>query len=227
MATRRQITQLDEEDADNNGRRGYRSGGRLVPVPDPTALTTDQLRREISALREVVMIRIDGVESNAMTLKETLNNRKEEIDASALALRELLKSEINKLAIVTDEKFSGVSNQFIERDKRTDQLTVAAQTAVTAAFAAQKEAVSEQNKSNSLAINKSEQATAESLRQLQTLFISDSKATNDKIDDLKGRLDRGEGHGKGVSDFTGWIFGAVGMVVGVVALIALLTKHVP
>jgi hypothetical protein len=227
MPTRRVLHEDEVDNNEDDGRRGYRSGGRLVPVPDPTALTTDQLRREISALREVVMIRIDGVEQNAATLKETLDSRKEEIDASSLALRELLKSEINKLAIVTDEKFSGVSNQFIERDKRTDQLTVAAQTAVTAAFAAQKEAVSEQNKSNSLAINKSEQATAESLRQLQTLFVSDSKATNDKIDDLKSRLDRGEGHGKGVSDFAGWIFGAVGLSFAAVTLVVLLLRHSP
>lgn len=193
----------------------------VVPVPDPTALTTDQLRREIGALREIITARLDGNERFVDTLKEAVEHRQEAIDTSALALRELMMSEINKLALVTEEKFSGVSNQFIERDKRTDQLTVAAQTAVTAAFAAQKEAVSEQNKSNSLAINKSEQATAESLRQLQTLFISDSKATNDKIDDLKSRLDRGEGKTTGHSDIWGVIVGIGGLVLAAIAIITL------
>ena len=193
----------------------------VVPVPDPTALTTDQLRREIGALREIITARLDGSERFVETLKETVDHRQAVIDATALSLRELMMSEIGKLALVTEEKFSGVSNQFIERDKRTDQLTVAAQTAVTAAFAAQKEAVSEQNKSNSLAINKSEQATAESLRQLQTLFISDSKATNDKIDDLKSRLDRGEGKTTGHSDIWSVIVGIGGLILAAIAIITL------
>lgn len=34
------------------------------PVPDPTALTTDQLRREIAALRELLEARLDGMDKN-------------------------------------------------------------------------------------------------------------------------------------------------------------------
>ncbi len=34
----------------------------VVPVPDPTALTTEQLRRELGALREVIEARLNGMD---------------------------------------------------------------------------------------------------------------------------------------------------------------------
>jgi Skp family chaperone for outer membrane proteins len=87
--------------------------------------------------------------------------------------------------------------QFIERDKRTEQLALASSTAIAAALQAAKEAVGAQNTSNSIAIAKSESSTLESLRQLRELFLSETKAINEKVDDLKSRLDRGEGKGTG------------------------------
>ena len=47
-------------------------------------------------------------------------------------------------------------SQFAERDKRTEQLSLADKTAIAAALQAQKEAAGAQNESNTAAINKME-----------------------------------------------------------------------
>src|ERR1700676_2503578 len=91
-------------------------------------------------------------------------------------LSKYLEGQIKSLQDLIEEKLIGVATQFTMRD-----------TALTAAFKAAQDAVSEQNKSSALAISKSELATAESIKQLQTIFQTASQATNEKIDDLKSR----------------------------------------
>jgi hypothetical protein len=129
-------------------------------------------------------------------------------------LKEFLSNKIGDLQKLIEEKLIGVATQFSMRD-----------TALTAAFKAAQDAVTEQNKSSALAISKSEIATAESIKQLQTIFQTASQATNDKIDDLKSRMDKGEGRSKGIGDGWGYLVGAVGLVWGIVATIELITKH--
>jgi hypothetical protein len=68
----------------------------FVPVPDPTSLTTDQLRREITALRELTEARFEELEADSKSIIQ-----------SVVQLGELHK-----------EKFKGVKTQFKERDTR-------------------------------------------------------------------------------------------------------------
>ena len=96
---------------------------------------------------------------------------------------------------------------------------------VLAAFKAAQDAVTEQNKSSALAISKSEFATAESIKQLQAIFQTAIGAINDKIDDMKSRMDKGEGRSKGLGDGWGYLVGAVGIGWGIAATIELITKH--
>jgi hypothetical protein len=123
-------------------------------------------------------------------------------------LSKYLEGQIKSLQDLIEEKLIGVATQFTMRD-----------TALTAAFKAAQDAVSEQNKSSALAISKSELATAESIKQLQTIFQTASQATNEKIDDLKSRMDKGEGHSKGLGDGWGWIVGGIGVVAVIVDLV--------
>lgn len=177
--------------------RGYKGDGGLVPIPDPTVLTTQALLREVAALKELVEIRFGATDKIVEHVEEQIRGRSSEIAAASLHLRELMLSEMGKIKVVTDEVFQRIDVQFIERDKRTEQLALASSTAIAAALQAAKEAVGAQNTSNSIAIAKSESSTLESLRQLRELFLSETKAINEKVDDLKSRLDRGEGKGTG------------------------------
>lgn len=95
--------------------RGYQSDGGLVPVPDPTALTTQALLREVSSLKELLAVEIAGSKS-------------------------LFDEKIARYVAVSNEKFEAVAAQFSERDTRTDQRAGDTKLAVDAAFAAAKEA---------------------------------------------------------------------------------------
>src|ERR1700732_3388119 len=116
-------------DEDNNvyvertDQRGYVSGGGLVPVPDPTKLTTDQLRQEIKALRELLESRMSGSDLLFATLREDVNHQKNLIENSVEHLRQLLEEKIknvgiesDKLRATTSEIFERINVQFIERD---------------------------------------------------------------------------------------------------------------
>jgi transcriptional regulator NrdR family protein len=194
--------------------------------------------RAILGLRETLEARILATEKTADGTYQVIARRPAEIHAEIGQMHSLIMSEIAKLDAVSTERFARIDTQFIERDKRTDQLSLADKTAVAAALQAAKEAVGAQNTSNSIAIAKSESSTVESIRQLQALFTSAIAAVNEKINDLRSRIDRGDGNTTGSSDARthyreertdqrGLIFGIVGAVLGCAALVATFMKLHP
>lgn len=152
----------------------------LLPRPDPTTLTTEQLHREIAALAEVF-------------------NAKMELQ---------------------NEKFRGIDTQFAERDKRTEQLSLADKTAIAAALQAQKEAAGATYESITAAIAKSEVGFTKQIDGLGTLIASITAGFDSKISDLTARLDRGDGHGSGLKDGWGYIVGAGGLLLALVTFVA-------
>jgi hypothetical protein len=151
-----------------------------IPIPDPTILTTEQLRREL------------------------------------FNLRELVESRLQSQSDITLERFARIDTVFIETEKRSQALRVADSLALAAALQAAKEAVSEQNRSNGLAISKSEASFIEALKQQQTLFQTEIKSANDKVALITSRLDKGEGHGFGRTEMIGWIIGGIGFIAVVI-----------
>jgi hypothetical protein len=159
-----------------------------IPIPDPSVLTAALVDRAISQLDARLETRFNSNE-------HATNATHEEVNRRLVTLQELIQTKLDLIDGTNDEVFKRIEVQFTERDKRTDQLALASATAIAAALQAAKEAVGAQNTSNSIAIAKSESSTLESLRQLRELFISENRATNAKVDDLKSRLDKGEGKG--------------------------------
>jgi hypothetical protein len=102
--------------------------------------------------------------------------------------------------IVDDEKFRSIELQFIERDKRTEQLSLADKTAIAAALQAQKEQAVAQNQSNAAATAKSEANFTKQIDQISTLIQSTAKAQDDKTNDIKDRLTRIEGTAVGTKE---------------------------
>lgn len=189
---------------------------------DPTTLTTDQLRREIGALKDLMLREISQLEKLSATeiacAQELADQKFAAIDhATALRLTVIgdipktIAEKVNHLAALNEERFASVGRQFAERDTRTDAITVLNNKALDAALAAQKEAAAETNKSNTLAISKSETATTETINKLAELFQTTTDGLSDKIDDLKSRvgaidatmvgfIERGAGVRQSVSD---------------------------
>lgn len=114
------------------------------PDPDPTLLTTENLRREIANLKDLIEGRLAANDKAIELIQAATNKFRDEqgnvISDSARQLHTLIEAEIEKLAAVTTERFLGVAAQFAERDTRTDQRAGDTKLAVDAAFAAAKEA---------------------------------------------------------------------------------------
>src|SRR5580658_2581696 len=161
----------------------------IVPVPDPTLLTTEQLARGLTSLRELLEARIAAVEESAHHRYEDLRRVPTETDRQVAHLKELF-----------NEKLGSVQKQFDERDVRSQASEDAAKVAVNAALQAQKEAASAQNDSNAAAITKSEAGTIKQIDGILALLNSNTIGTNDKIATISARLDRGDGVSKGGQD---------------------------
>lgn len=179
------------------------SGYGSVPIPDPTRLTTEALLREILALRELLLAK--------METSDTKMTGHFLIDAQRFAK--------------IDEQFHTIEAQRVEQKKDT-------QDALTAALTAQKEAVGKQDEANQKAISKSEQATKETLVSLQNLFRTTADAQGEKIDDVKTRVSQVESvkHGAaetkvGFLSNANLVLAAASVIVAVIVAIALYARH--
>lgn len=72
-----------------------------TPRPDPTLLTTAQLRQELGALREIIESRLDGMDRATELLSETVNRTPT-----------VIQTEISHVRELDSERFSGVSQRF-------------------------------------------------------------------------------------------------------------------
>ena len=159
--------------------------GVNVPVPDPSLLTTQQLREGLEGLEKLIDVRLDAMDAATLLRLTAFSNVPDQIRERVGDLQSLHTEKFHSQATQVDEKFTSVALQFEERDKRGERESRDNKVAVDAAFAAQKEAASEQNKSNTLAISKSEAATAETINKLEQLVSANIQGLNDKVDDIK------------------------------------------
>jgi hypothetical protein len=163
------------------------------PNPDPTVATNDAVERAVKSERDYVIGEISRLEERLRGIDEATKLRLEmlpgitvEIDEKVKNLKELSEKEFDHIK----EKFATAENLRVEQKEDS-------KTNLDAALAAQKEAASEQNKSNTTAINKSEEQQQESIKKLEDLFTTKTQALSDKFDDLKQRVDRNEANIQG------------------------------
>lgn len=184
----------------------------ITPVPDPTTLTTQNLQREIHIAREIIETRLVGLEKEVEAKQTNIEK-----------ISEIIKNAVAHLKELHEEKFGSIQTQFNERDTRTEQTSRDSKVAVDAALQAAKEAVGEQNKSFSQAIQKSETITSKQIEQIGILIANMQKAFDDKIDDMKERIisieeriTSIESEKRGRSD----VWGYVGVIIGILIALA-------
>ena len=153
-----------------------------MPGPDPTILTTSQLVRELSHLRDTIETRLDGMDKATELLNQNYQRVPTDTD-----------KQISHLKGLHGEKFVGIQLQFHERDVRSAAAEDAAKVAVNAALQAQKEAAAAQNASNAMAIAKSETATLKQIDGILALLASNNTALNEKVAVINNRLDLKDG----------------------------------
>lgn len=152
------------------------------PNPDPTALSTEQLLREVHHLNEAINCEREIRETRLTAMDKALSLLQSFADKSPTTAA--VGQSVSELAKLTEEKFRSVETSLKERDARTEQTSKDSKIAVDAAFAAAKEAVAEQNKSNALSISKSEAAFTKLLDGITVLITATNKGTEDKISSI-------------------------------------------
>jgi hypothetical protein len=193
------------------------------PIPDPTVLTTQQLLRELAALREIVFVRLDAMDTATSLLAENVNRTPTVVQAMVGGVRE-----------VYDERFRSVQLQFTERDTRTEQATAANASALAAALQAAKEAVSEQAQAAAKAAEKTELSFTKQIDQIQLQIKTIGDGFSDRIAELKERIDRGEGSTAGAAVSknerrldVGQLLMAASVLVAVIGLLVVAFRKLP
>jgi hypothetical protein len=180
------------------------------PIPDPTILTTEQLRRELAALREILTARLDGMDKATQLLDETVNRTPTEIQIQIMHLKELLEARFEAGERLSLTRLDGIERQFAERDVRAVQAADASGTALSAAL----------------------EATAKSAEKTEQAFTKQIDGIGARLTELKERIDRGEGSTAGASDFRaerrldiGTILQAIAILATMAGLIIVAFRH--
>lgn len=198
----------------------YTSSGS-TPVPDPTTLTTQQMQREIAALKEVVFTRLDAMDKAVDLFKADLVRVPTDTDKQVGNLREFfletfkaVEQRIAGLESLTNEKFAGIQQQFSGNS-----------TALAAALQAQKEAAGEQTRNLTQNIEKSETSTKEQITKQGELLNTRTEGLLVQVNDLKNWRSTMEGLGLGRTSEVGErratatdYRGSIAMYVGIAAI---------
>jgi hypothetical protein len=168
-------------------------------IPGPPYLTTEELRRDVSALREILQARLDGMDRATALLSETVNRTPTQIQTEIAHVRELIQEKLGSLGGQAEEKFASIGLQFTERDVRTGQAATASAQALAAALQAAKEAVFEQAQAAAKAADKTELSFTKQIDLLLAQIKALGDTFGDRLAELKERIDRGEGQGQGAA----------------------------
>ncbi len=116
------------------------SGREVLPVPDPSTLTTAQTIREIDRLEALLTETMQGIVKTFETRFMGMDKAIELIQAAADRVPSEVDLKVGYLKELHGEKFHSIDVQFAERDDRTKESATERQKALDAALQAQKEA---------------------------------------------------------------------------------------
>ncbi len=197
---------------------GLYGGGPVTPIPDPTHLTreavaaaTDVSRRELASSMATVEARLHAMDE-AGTLKLDLIRE----------IRPATERLIEHLRALHEVKFTAIDQRFEERDVRTEQAASAGKQALDAALQAAKELVGQQNKAATDAAAVMIANFTKLIDQLGLRLESLQKSYDDRLTELKERIDRGEGAQRGSADAGTATRLNIGAVLGVVSVLLVL-----
>jgi CHAD domain-containing protein len=175
---------------------------------DPTALTTQQVLREVSHVKEFFTAEIDGMKTAIKVAHEDLVRVPTDV-----------QKQVGNLKDLHEEKFIGIEKQFKERDVRSEQQTTSTKTAIDAALAAQEKQANKQAENFDKSIGKSEASFTKQIDGLQTQ-LQDVK---DRVTTVESENRGKQQHSQGMSRNTGTILVIVSILI---ALVGLLTRFI-
>jgi len=176
-------------------------------------MTDLPLDQTIASLKDEIQIRLDGVNMRFDSMDKAIAIVKEDavrvptlLDRAIANLHEIVHNEIaitagliDKSNEVREERFRAIQMQFTSLMQATEKLDLARQTAIA----------------------KSEASTAEAIKTLTATFQQQFTSATDRFNDLKSRLDRGEGGRDNTSAAWGYLLTAAGVAIPLVSLLVL------
>jgi len=206
------------------------SAPNIVPNPDPSHLTNEKIRNDLTALENQLIERIGGVRSTIDARLGAMDKAADLFDQNLNRIPTLTDREVGHLREVHEEKFLSIQRQFLERDTRVEQTARDTKVAVDAALQAAEKAVGKQNESFALSIAKSEAATTKQIDQQVLNLQTTASGLDSKIIDVKDRITRLESQAVGQmnadtkhtltqNSSTGFIIGGIGVVVAFFSIV--------
>jgi len=209
----------------------YRQGGGRFPVPDPTFLTTEALRREVASLQVLIEQRIRALQDLSVQTTDSLKARSDEKEVRLQEQLQALESRttdlIGQAMKNCDTKFIQIEKQLIAVEAMRVEQKADTKAAVDAALTAQKEAVKEQTSAFREAVAKSEAATIKSIDE-QGRRIDDLKDANAKVESKVDAVNAtATGGALTRASLFGWIAASVGVITIVIIIANLITRGTP
>lgn len=196
---------------------------RSVPNPDPTERTTEVLLRAVASLKDVVDRQFDVVDERFKGMDKAVDLLQKATDK----FPGFVKEQVAQLKDVHNEQFRTVQLQFESYEKLLNQTSVSSTTAINAALQAQKESANQQNIAFDRAATKAETTTNNEIGGIKLLISSITKAADEKIGGLDGRITRIESIGVGKvtaetaqKESSGSFVAIIAVSVSVLAMIA-------
>lgn len=176
------------------------TGPGSTPVPDPTTLTTEAVERATDQFRRELADALKTVSARFTALEEAAALRLAAVATTSAQIERDIEQAINHVRELDDVKFAAIKQQFQERDIRAEQGAIAGKQALDAALQAAKELVGQQNKAASDAAGVMIANFTKLIDQLGLRLESMQKSYDDRLTEIKERIDRGEGVTRGATE---------------------------
>lgn len=200
----------------------------LKPIPDPTALTTDQILREVSHLQQLIeernAERDKRYEQRASAQQTAIETALTGVERRTAELDDNLRRTVENLNQLTEAKFVTFRTLIDSQAEKVAIALAAADKAVSAALAAAEKAVGKAEISNEKRFESLSAITTNSMEQHKA-FVSRAEietmrvGLSEKIDALKEFALRSEGKGAGLNASWGYLLGAIGLASAVITII--------
>jgi rhodanese-related sulfurtransferase len=175
---------------------------------DMVRVPTD-IDKAVDALQSFLEAKLSQIDVRTEAVKGVISER---LDGSV----SLLNEKILSLSNITTQQFASINNTFAEKDK-----------AVLVGLSAQKESAAAAQAASDAAISKMENNFTKLIEQGNNLLLEVRRNTELQMNEIKSRLDRGEGAHSGGRDVWGYVVGAIGILLTVGTLVVLILERMP
>ena len=157
------------------------ANGEIKPNPDPSVLTNDAIVGAVKAERDYVDGRVDVIETRLDASDEAVKVLSDNVNRVPTSLQEAIAN----FGALMKEKFKSIDRRLQAAERMRVEQKQDSKTGLDAALAAQKEAATTQDVNNQKAIDKSERATAEIIKNNQESNKQAIETLTKSVDELK------------------------------------------